>query len=252
MSMGGEAQPSNPLFAAVGARVRALRDEAGLTQRALAEASGVSARYLSQLEGGDANISVGRLDDVARALGTTLPRLFREVEERPGTPHVALLGLRGAGKSTIGPRLARRLGRRFVELDREIELAAGLSLAELFELHGEAYYRRVERETLERVLLGAEPLVLATGGSLVSAPETYRLLKARARTVWLRARAEDHFQRVLAQGDQRPMAKNPHAMSELKALLAAREALYREAAIQIDTSGRSIKDSVEQLARALG
>jgi XRE family aerobic/anaerobic benzoate catabolism transcriptional regulator len=233
-----------------------MRVEAHLTQRGLAERSGVSARYLSQLESGDANISVGRLDDVARALGTSLPALFSSValagEPSPaGRNVIALIGLRGAGKSTIGRRLAETLAFRFVELDRLIEEAAGLTLSEIFELHGETYYRRLERETLAALLQADQGVVVATGGSLVSDRETYKLLKRGATTVWLRADAEDHWNRVLKQGDQRPMAEHPHAMAELRALLAAREGLYAEAEHRIDTSALSVEAAVDELAGRL-
>lgn len=166
-------------------------------------------------------------------------------------PTIALLGLRGAGKSTVGPRLASRLGLRFVELDAEIERASGLTLAEIFELHGEGYYRRLERETLMRLLAEPAGLVLATGGSIVNDRETYRLLRRRAVTVWLKARPEDHWNRVLQQGDQRPMAKNPHAMAELRALLASRERLYAEAEHVIDTSRADVDGIVRTLAHDL-
>jgi len=166
-------------------------------------------------------------------------------------PVIALLGLRGAGKSTIGTRLADRLGLRFVELDAEIESAAGLSLSEIFELHGESYYRRLERETMMRLLAEPAGLVLATGGSIVNDRETYRLLRRRAVTVWLKARPEDHWNRVLQQGDQRPMARNPHAMSELRALLTSREKLYSEAEHVVDTSRLTIDAAVGALAHEL-
>jgi XRE family transcriptional regulator, aerobic/anaerobic benzoate catabolism transcriptional regulator len=159
-----------------------------------------------------------------------------------------LLGVRGAGKSTIGAALAKKLGRRFVELDHEIESAAGLSLGEVFSLHGEAYYRRVEREVLARVLAEPEATVLATGGSIVNDPATYALLRSRARTIWLRASAEDHWNRVVAQGDRRPMAENPHAFEELRALLAARTKLYARADQTVETSGRSVKHVVAHIA----
>jgi XRE family transcriptional regulator, aerobic/anaerobic benzoate catabolism transcriptional regulator len=170
---------------------------------------------------------------------------------RRAAPVVALLGLRGAGKSTVGPRLARRLALRFVELDAAIEEAAGLSLAEIFELHGESYYRRLERETLMSLLADGEGVVVATGGSIVNDKETYKLLRRRAITVWLRARPEDHWNRVIQQGDQRPMAQHPHAMAELRALLAARERLYAEAEHVIDTSRVDVDAAVEKLAREL-
>jgi XRE family aerobic/anaerobic benzoate catabolism transcriptional regulator len=171
---------------------------------------------------------------------------------RRTAPVIALLGVRGAGKSTVGARLARRLGLPFIELDHQIEESAGLSLAEIFELHGEAYYRRLERETLMRLLAEPQGMVLATGGSLVNDRETYRLLRRRAVTVWLRARAEDHWNRVLQQGDQRPMAKNPHAMAELRALLAARERLYAQAEHVVQTSGVDVERVLDALVDQLG
>lgn len=155
--------------------------------------------------------------------------------------------MRGAGKSAIGAALAKKLGRRFVELDQEIEAAAGLSLGDVFALHGEAYYRRVEREVLARVLAEPEATVLATGGSIVNDPATYAILRTRARTIWLRATAEDHWNRVVAQGDRRPMAENPHAFEELRALLAARTKLYARADETVDTSGRTVRQVVAEL-----
>jgi XRE family aerobic/anaerobic benzoate catabolism transcriptional regulator len=162
---------------------------------------------------------------------------------------IALLGLRGAGKSTIGRRLARRLRRPFVELDRRVEEAAGMSLGELFALHGESYYRRLEREALERLLAEARPLVLAAGGGLPASPETYALLRARSLTVWLRAEPEDHWNRVVQQGDRRPMADHPEAMAELRRLLAAREPLYAQAAATIDTSRLGVEGAADAITR---
>jgi XRE family transcriptional regulator, aerobic/anaerobic benzoate catabolism transcriptional regulator len=167
-------------------------------------------------------------------------------------PVIALLGLRGAGKSSVGKQLAVKLGLPFVELDQLIESTAGLSLAEIFELHGERYYRRLERETLSSLLTDPKGLVLATGGSLVNDRETYKLLRRRAVTVWLKARAEDHWERVLKQGDQRPMGQNPHAMAELRALLAAREKQYSEAEHVIDTSKLDVDTTVQMLVAELG
>jgi XRE family aerobic/anaerobic benzoate catabolism transcriptional regulator len=167
-------------------------------------------------------------------------------------PVIALVGLRGAGKSTIGPRLAKRLKLAFVELDQRIEEAAGMRLGELFALHGEAYYRRLERETLMALLAEPGGVVVATGGSIVNDRETFRLLRRRAVTVWLRARPEDHWNRVVAQGDRRPMAEHPHAMDELRALLAARERHYAEAEHVIDTWRYSIDGVVDTLATELG
>ena len=177
--------------------------------------------------------------------------------------------MRGAGKSTVGAALAARVGARFVELDREIETTAGLPLAQLFELHGETYYRRVQREVLVRLLAtgealdpsappagaasrsGSRALVLATGGSIVQDAASYALLRARCTTVWLRARAEDHWSRVVAQGDLRPMAGSPHAFEELRALLAAREALYARADHVVETSGVSARKVIATLATTL-
>ena len=170
-------------------------------------------------------------------------------DDYPEAPRVvALLGLRGAGKTTIGKQLARRLHVRFVELDRQIEKAADMSLAELFSLYGEDYYRRLERETLAEVLAEKRPMVLATGGGIVESPETYALLKKSAITVWLRAQPEDHWNRVVSQGDRRPMADHPQAMADLRALLAAREPLYAGAEHTVDTSGRGVDEIVNDLA----
>jgi len=198
---------------------------------------------------------VARLADLAAALGTTPVDLLGGIDAPPRArrgPVVALLGVRGAGKSTIGRRLAEELGLPFVELDAWVEEAAGLALAEIFAVHGEAYYRRLEREMLQRFLATTQGAVLATGGSLVSDPETYALLRAGATTVWLRASAEDHWRRVVEQGDRRPMAHNPNAMAELRALLAARAPLYAQADVVIDTAKLGIEGSVAALARAVG
>jgi len=231
----------------VGATVRSHRERRGWSRRELAGASGVSERFLAQLEAGEGNISLRRFADVAHALGTTPAALLAPADAAPTHKPIALLGVRGAGKSTIGAALAKKLALRFVEVDREIEEAAGLALADIFTLHGEAYYRRVEREVLTRLV--AEPgLVLATGGSIVNDATNYALLKSRAHTVWLRATPEDHWNRVVAQGDQRPMAENPHAFEELRALLAARQKLYARADRTIDTSGRTVKQVVAELA----
>jgi len=235
----------------VGAAVRGQRERRGWSRRELAAASGLSERFLAQLETGQGNISLRRFADVAHALGTTPAALLAASEAEVAARPVALLGVRGAGKSAVGSALARKLGMPFVEVDREIEQAAGLPLGEVFALHGEAYYRRVEREVLTRVLADATPAVLATGGSIVNDPTNYALLRARATTVWLRARPEDHWNRVVAQGDQRPMAENPHAFEELRALLAARTKLYARADHVIDTSERTVRQVVADAAAAL-
>ena len=225
------------LLAGLGRRTRELRTEHHLTLRALAERSGLSARFLVQVESGEGNISVKNLSLLARALGTSPAALLAAAEtEAPSMPVIALLGLRGAGKSTIGRRLARRLRVPFLELDRKVEEAAELSLAEIFALHGEAYFRRLEQEILTRLLDEGRPMVLACGGGLVTARDTYSLLCERALTVWLRAEPEDHWNRVVKQGDRRPMTQHPQAMGELRRLLRSREPLYAEAAHTVHTS----------------
>ena len=222
------------LLLALGERVRQRREQLGLTQRELAERAGLSLRFLALLERGDGNISLLRFADVAKALACSPSELLATPEER--RPLVSLLGVRGAGKTSIGQKLAHELDVGFFELDDWIEKAAGLSLAEIFELHGEAYFRRLERETLRRFVSQVEAGVLATGGSIVMDREAFRLLKERTTTIWLKAKPEEHWNRVLQQGDARPMAKNPQAFSELRALLAAREPLYRQAELVVDTS----------------
>jgi XRE family aerobic/anaerobic benzoate catabolism transcriptional regulator len=232
-------------------KVREARTGRGWTLRELAERSGVSVRFLVQLEAGRGNISIRRLADLAGAFGVRPADLLRESEYLPPPSIVALLGLRGAGKTTIGRQLARRRHIRFVELDRRIEKAADMSLAELFSLYGEEYYRRLERETLAQVLAEKRAMVLATGGGIVASPETYSLLKKAAVTVWLKASPEDHWNRVVRQGDRRPMADHPQAMADLRALLAAREPLYASADHIVETSGQPVERIVEELAELL-
>lgn len=236
------------VLATLGRRARAARLARGWTLREAAERSGVSSRFLVQLEAGEGNISVRRLADLARALGTTASALLAaDLPDRPRI--IALLGLRGAGKTTIGKRLARRRRVPFVELDQRIEQAADLSLGEIFALHGEEYYRRLERDVLQQVLAEAKPIVLATGGGLVASPDTFALLRRSATTVWLRATPEDHWNRVVRQGDRRPMANHPQAMADLRALLAMREPLYALADHTVDTTTAPLHEVVNEVER---
>lgn len=235
----------------LGRRARAHRLARGLTIREVAERSGVSPRFLVQLESGAGNISVRRLADVAGALETTAAALLTDAAA-PSPSIVALLGLRGAGKTTIGRRLAKRRRVQFVELDRRIEGAADLTLGEIFALHGEDYYRRLEREVLQEVLNDARPMILATGGGIVASPDTFAMLRRSAVTIWLRATPEDHWNRVVRQGDRRPMADHPQAMADLRSLLGAREPLYALADHTVDTSAASVDKAVTAIERALG
>ena len=238
----------DPSLRGLAARARARRLAHGWTVRELAERSGLSPRFLVQLESGQGNISVKRLADLARALGTTAAALLTDTDA-PAAKVIALLGLRGAGKTTVGRRLARRLRLPFLELDRRIEQAADLSLSELFSLHGEDYYRRLEGDVLDQVLAERRGMVIATGGGIVASAETFARLRRSAMTVWLRAAAEDHWKRVVSQGDRRPMANHPEAMAELRARLAAREPLYAVADYTIETATLSVSQAVDAIAR---
>ena len=243
-----------PLLAGLGVAVRALRGERGLTLKGLASVAGVSERFLVQLEQGEGNISVARLEDVAEALGTTGAELLMQAGRKRAAAHdgqpIALVGLRGAGKSSIGAAVAKKLGVPFVELDEAIQREAQMTLSTIFEIHGEAYYRSMERDVLRRLLEGGKPLVIATGGSIVTDPETWGLLRSRARTIWLKATPREHWDRVVAQGDVRPMRGRPKAMNELKQLLASRTPLYEQADETIDTSGLTPSKIVARIAAA--
>jgi len=236
----------------LGGRLRATRAERGMTRRALSRQCGVSERYLAQLEAGGANVSVVLLRGIAGALGVSPARLL-ETGPAPAPPtsrrhRIALIGLRGAGKSTLGSRLAEMQGCRFIELDREIERDAGLELREIFEQQGQAGFRALERRALAR-LLDLPGAVIATGGSIVADPETYAALRQGCLTVWLRAAPEEHMQRVIAQGDLRPMQDRRAAMADLRAILASREPLYAQADLVLDTSGRELERSFAELQR---
>src|SRR5262245_24530962 len=272
----------NQFLAAFGKRVRELRERRGLTRKLLAREANVSERYLGQLESGDGNVSIILLRRIASALKVTLSdiltpepedaaeqrlirrflsqlpphrleevilRLTREFGHVDAAPHqrMALIGLRGAGKTTLGSLLANDLQLPFIELDREIEQETGLPLSELFTLYGQSGYRRIERRCLERVLTEHERAVIAVGGGVVSEEDTFALLLAHCYTVWLKAKPEEHMARVLAQGDLRPMAGHTEAMEELKRILATRDPFYRKADTIIDTSGRTVEECLVSL-----
>lgn len=237
------------LLRRVGERVRRRRAELGLTARELAERAELSLRFVSELEAGRGNIAIGRLQGVADALVVPIASL---VADEAGPRGVALLGLRGAGKSTLGRRLAAALGVEFVELDQRIEERAGLSLAEIFAIHGESYYRRLEVQALEELVAGERAFVVALGGGVVQNDAAWAVARRGCTTVWLRADPEDHMDRVLAQGDRRPVADRPDAMAELRRLLAAREPLYRQAELSVDTSAAKERGAFEALRAAVG
>ena len=233
----------------LGDRVRAWRTEHGMTRKTLSKASGVSERYLAQLEAGEGNISVLLLRKVARAMGVPVENLVRE--EASEQKCIALLGLRGAGKSTLGEKLSRQLGIAFIELDREVEKEAGAELGEVFAMYGQDAFRRFERRALERVLAQSEPSVIATGGSLVTDPGTYKLLLDRCTCIWLKASPEEHMARVIAQGDMRPFKGRSAALDEIKKLLEDRNRLYSRANATGDTSAKTLKQSLTELRNAL-
>lgn len=239
------------LLSRLGARVRARRATLGWTLAELSARCGISQRFLSDVEAGKANISVVNLQALAHSIGTSPSDLLAGGDAADRRGCVALLGLRGAGKSTIGPRLASRLELPFFELDGLIEAEAGLSLGEIFAVHGERWYRRLELQLLRRFLDQHDRAVFATGGGIVTDSDTFDMLLQRCTTVWLRARAGDHLDRVLKQGDTRPTAGRLHAMADLKALLAEREPLYSRADVTLDTSTVTIAGGVESLVQQL-
>jgi XRE family aerobic/anaerobic benzoate catabolism transcriptional regulator len=233
----------------LGARVRAWRSQHGMTRKALSAACGVSVRYIAPLEAGEGNISVLLLRKVARAMRVPVESLVRE--QAPSAKCIALLGLRGAGKSTLGAKLAESLKLPFVELDREVEKEAGAALGEVFAMYGQEAFRRFERRALERVLGQHERAVIATGGSLVNDPGTYKLLLERCVCVWLKASPEEHMNRVIAQGDMRPFKGRSAALDEIKKLLDDRNRLYSRANATVDTSGKTLKQAFNELRSAL-
>lgn len=240
------------LLAQLGARIRALREARGWTRAQLAARAGISLRFLADVEHGAGNLSVQRLSELCQALGVSLASVFSGLGERAAPGKLALVGLRGAGKSSVGAALATALGWQFVEVDQRVEQAAGLRLGDLFEYHGAGRYRELEREVLTALLDDPGEHVLATGGSVVTASDTWELLRARARTVWLHASPESHLSRVEAQGDFRPMRGRADALTELKDILRARSPLYAQAQRTVETEGRTVADVAAELAAWVG
>ncbi len=218
----------------VGRRIRRRRERLGLSRRELAEVSGISERYIAQVEAGLGNLSLSKLFALAESVRTTAEELVAGAHG--GAFPIAFVGLRGAGKSTVGKRVASKLGRRFVEVDAEIEAVSGLSLASIFSLHGEAYYDQLQREVLRRLIEDGSDLVMAVGGSVVRDIETFEHLLTFSTVVWLKAEPKVHWDRVLAQGDTRPMEKNPQAFNQLKSILKKREPFYKKADLVVDTT----------------
>jgi XRE family aerobic/anaerobic benzoate catabolism transcriptional regulator len=269
----------------LGKRVRELRNRRGLTRKMMAREALVSERHLAQLEAGEGNISIVLLRRIAAALHVSLAELFaaepetrhekvliqRFLERLPAhriedamfrllrefgdeevarRKRVALIGLRGAGKSTLGMRLGQEMNIPFIELDREIEKDTGMPLGEIFSLYGQTGYRAIERRSLERVLHEQEHAILSVGGGVVSEKDTYDYLLSNCYTVWLKARPEEHMARVIAQGDLRAIAGGHQAMDDLRRILEAREPLYRKADMYLDTSGHSVEESFAKLKAA--
>ena len=242
---------------ALGRRVRELREARTMSRKLLARDSRVSERYLGHLESGDGNISVMLLRRVAAALGVSAAELLPADERdaagrlRARRRRVALIGLRGAGKSTLGALLAKDLRIPLVELNREVTRDTGLPVGEVIALYGQAGYRRIECKALQRVVAEHDRAVIVAGGGVVADEEAFNLLRAHCYTVWLKARPEDHMARVLAQGDTRPMAGHAEAMDDLRRILASREPLYRKADAVVETSGESPQLSLRKLRDAV-
>jgi XRE family aerobic/anaerobic benzoate catabolism transcriptional regulator len=248
----GKTTDETAFLSQLGVRVRRARSRAGLTRRRLSERSGVSERYLAQLESGDGNISILLIRRVAAALGADLHELIGQRVDTGRRGRVALIGLRGAGKSTLGARLAERMGVPFFELDSEVEREMGATLESVFAMYGQDAYRDGERRALARLIEQHERSVIATGGSLVVEPQTYQLLRSRCLTVWLRATPEEHMNRVIAQGDLRPIQGREHAMTELRTILAQRERLYALADATVDTSAHDEERCLQELLTLVG
>jgi XRE family aerobic/anaerobic benzoate catabolism transcriptional regulator len=278
---------ADPYLRRLGERVRLLRSQRGMTRKALSQHAKVSERYLAQLEAGQGNGSIVLLRRVARAIGIPVTALVEEgpepaielqllvqhlerlppdmvaearklITERFRSPsdearghRIALIGLRGGGKSTLGRMLAETLGVPFIELDREIERRSGASLSEIFDMFGQQTFRRAEREALEEVLATHPQFVMATSGSIVTDAGTLERLLSSCRTVWVRAEPTEHMQRVMSQGDMRPMAHSARAMEDLLAILESRKPLYAKADLTISTSGRTPEQTLAELLRAV-
>jgi XRE family transcriptional regulator, aerobic/anaerobic benzoate catabolism transcriptional regulator len=264
----------------LGQRVRTMRALRGMSRKVLAKVSGISERYIAQLEAGRGNVSIVLLRRVSDAMGAHLEDLIPSGDHTPdwqmirdllrkATPAqisqakdllaghgassdasfcgIALIGLRGAGKSTLGKILAKRIGWNFVELNKEIETQNGLSVAEIIALYGQEGFRRMEQAALNQLLARKELMVLATGGGIVSEPLTFDLILSSFYTIWLKAEPEEHMGRVRNQGDLRPMADDRSAMAELRNILVSREPLYARASAVVDTAGLSVDAAAARL-----
>jgi XRE family transcriptional regulator, aerobic/anaerobic benzoate catabolism transcriptional regulator len=234
----------------IGQRAREARDSAGLTRNELAEQSGISLRYLAQLEAGEGNLSILMVRRLCQALGLSMATLLAAADSSRRS-HIALVGLRGAGKSTLGRLLAQQLAMPFIELDQEVERAMGTDLANVFSIYGEGRFRGAELSALQSVLQRLPRAVIATGGSLVEQANTYELLRESCFTVWLSATPADHMQRVIDQGDMRPIKGRTNAMQELESILKARGKLYALADVEINTSAADQVATLELLRQAV-
>lgn len=282
--LSSDAEDTRAYIASVGLRVRELREQKGLSRRQLSEISGVSQRYLAQLETGAGNITIGLLRSVARAvdcsaaelaaerLGPDAPiadllkyyrnasteqqsrliSLLRPDSDRPNRANrLALIGMRGAGKSSLGHLLAKRSDTPLLELNRHIEHHSGMTVNDVWAIYGQEGYRRMERQSLEALALDNERMILAVSGGIVSDEHTFKMLRQRCHTVWLKATPEEHMARVRAQGAFQPMSGHPSAIGELRDILIAREALYAQADTVLDTTGKSVEQSLEDLLQVV-
>jgi XRE family transcriptional regulator, aerobic/anaerobic benzoate catabolism transcriptional regulator len=276
--------PETGFLRELGQRVRTMRALHGMSRKVLAKVSGISERYIAQLEGGKGNVSIVLLRRVSNAMGAHLEDLIPTTEPAPDWPvirdllrkatlsqiaqardalsgngaatrmafsGIALIGLRGAGKSTLGKMLAKKIGWSFVELNKEIEAQNGLSVAEIIALYGQEGFRRMEQASLGLLLARKELMVLATGGGIVSEPLTFDLILSSFYTIWLKAEPEEHMARVRGQGDLRPMADDRSAMAELRNILVSREPLYARASAVVDTAGLSVDAAAARLIEAV-